>query len=92
MENKVNRSACMQCQIKCNILGPFACATSERFNSSKKNWADMTERASELVKAILAHSNEQKNFADKLPFLSRLAQHTLKLLARISLRDVRNLC
>ena len=61
----------------------------------------MTERASELVKAIFArkgHSrslksaNEQKIFVDKLPFLSRLAQHTLELFARTSLRDVRYLC
>ena len=55
----------------------------------------MTKRASELVKAIFAlykHANDQKIFVGKLPFLSRLAQHTLKLLARIVLRDVRNLC
>ena len=55
----------------------------------------MTERANELVKAILARQKaltNKKIFVDKLPFLSRLAQHTLKLLARISSRDVLNLC
>ena len=40
----------------------------------------------------LKSANEQKIFVDKLPFPSCLAQHVLKLLARISLRDVRNLC
>ena len=37
-------------------------------------------------------ANEQKIFVDKLQFLRRLAQHTLKQFARFSLRDVRNLC
>ena len=40
----------------------------------------------------LKSANEQKIFVDYQPFLSRLAQHTLKRLARISLRDVYNLC
>ena len=37
-------------------------------------------------------ANEQKIFKNKLLFLSSLAKHALKLLTRISLRDVRNLC
>ena len=40
----------------------------------------------------LKTANKQKIFIDKLQFLSRLAQHTLKQFARFSLRDVRYLC
>ena len=49
-------------------------------------------RARNVHSRSLKSANEQKIFVDKLPFLSRLAQHTLKLLARISLRDIRSLC
>ena len=49
--------------------------------------------ANELLRLYyLKSANKQKIFVDKQPFLSRLAQHTLKLLVRTSLRDVRNLC
>ena len=54
MENEVNRSACMQCQIKCIILAPLLAPPLNALILLKKNWADMTERASELVMAILA--------------------------------------
>ena len=50
------------------------------------------KRARKDHSSLLKTAYEQKIFVDKFPFLSRLAQHTLKLLARISLRDVRNLC
>ena len=46
------------------------------------------KRAREGHSRSLKSANEQKIFVDKLPFPSCLAQ----LLARISLRDVRNLC
>ena len=52
----------------------------------------MAAHVSELCKGhsrSLKGANEQKkNFVDKLPFSNRLAQHALKLLARISLQDV----
>ena len=51
----------------------------------------MTERVSELDSRSLKGANKQKNFVDILPFSNRLVRHALKLLARISLRDVRNL-
>ena len=50
------------------------------------------ERARKGHSRSLKSANKQKIFVDKLSFLSHLAQHTLKLLARISLRDVRSLC
>ena len=47
--------------------------------------ADMTERASELIKAILARQKglTNKKKENKQPFLSRLAQHRVKLLIRV---------
>ena len=51
----------------------------------------ITESVCDLVKAVLSRYKaltNKKNFVDKLPFPNHLAQHALKLLARISLRNV----
>ena len=80
------------------LLNFFTNLKQDRLQNQWDSYANQGRHDRTCLRARKGHSrslksaDEQKIFVDKLPFLSHLAQHTFKLLARISLRDVRNLC